>query len=80
MSKDQIDLKFKKVSEDNNSTAASVEEKGDTEQINTIFDEDRDKFIGEFKCKEYSIIRGYINGSGTHLRLYYTKVQPNTPA
>ena len=48
------------------------------DNINSIFDEDRDKFIGEFTCKEYTIIRGYINGTGKQLRLYYTKLEPFT--
>lgn len=46
------------------------------DDINYLFSQDRSKFIGEFHTEEYKIIRGYLQGSGTHLRLYYTKVEP----
>ncbi len=46
------------------------------DDINYIFSQDRSKFIGEFHTDEYKIIRGYLQGSGMHLRMYYTKVEP----
>ncbi|EGR30944.1 hypothetical protein IMG5_120760, partial [Ichthyophthirius multifiliis] len=46
------------------------------DNINQLFDQDKDKFIGEFVCDDYVIIRGYINGTGKQLRLYYTKLEP----
>jgi acylglycerol lipase len=47
----------------------------DPERINEIF-EDESKFIGEFRCDDYKVIRGYIGGMGDELRLYYTKFDP----
>lgn len=46
------------------------------DDINYLFSQDRSKFIGEFHTDEYKIIRGYLQGSGMHLRIYYTKVEP----
>jgi G3E family GTPase len=46
--------------------------------LNHIFREDKSKFIGEFLCDNYKVMRGYINGAGNRLRLYYTKLEPNT--
>lgn len=44
--------------------------------IDYLFSQDRSKFIGEFHTEDYKIIRGYLQGSGMHLRMYYTKVEP----
>ena len=44
--------------------------------INTIFAEDPSKFIGEFVSSKYKVTRGYTNGTGKQLRLYYTKLEP----
>ena len=46
------------------------------DDINYLFSQDKSKFIGEFHTEEYKIIRGYLQGSSFHLRLYYTKVEP----
>jgi len=46
------------------------------DDINYLFSQDKSKFIGEFHTDEYKIIRGYLQGSSIHLRLYYTKVEP----
>jgi hypothetical protein len=52
--------------------------------LNSLFSEDKNKFIGEFMAEDYKIIRGYlqgiiifiIKGAGKQLRLYYTKFEP----
>lgn len=49
----------------------------DRENINDTFADDA-KFIGEFRCENYKVIRGYIGGYGDELRLYYTKFYPST--
>jgi len=54
------------------------EEKYFDNDINTIFAEDKDKFIGEFVSEHYKVTRGYTNGNGRQLRLYYTKMEPTT--
>lgn len=46
------------------------------EDINYIFNEDREKFIGEFISEDTKVIRGFIDGKGKQVRLYYTKMQP----
>jgi hypothetical protein len=46
------------------------------EDLNHIFLEDKSKFVGEFLAENYKVMRGYINGVGTQLRLYYTKLEP----
>lgn len=46
------------------------------DDINYLFSQDRSKFIGEFHTEDYKIIRGYLQGSGPHLRIYSTKVEP----
>ena len=57
-----------------------MEEKNGNEKIetdiNTIFAEDKTKFIGEFLSDNFKVIRGYTNGYGNCLRLYYTKLEP----
>ena len=54
------------------------EENNFDNDINTIFSEDKDKFIGEFVSEHYKVTRGYTNGNGRQLRLYYTKMEPTT--
>lgn len=44
--------------------------------LNHIFREDKSKFIGEFLTDNYKVMRGYINGAGNRLRLYYTRLEP----
>jgi len=46
------------------------------DDLNHIFLEDKSKFVGEFVTEGYKVLRGYINGVGTQLRLYYTKLEP----
>jgi len=46
------------------------------EDLNHLFLEDKSKFVGEFLAENYKVMRGYINGVGTQLRLYYTKLEP----
>lgn len=46
------------------------------DDLNHIFLEDKSKFVGEFLTDNYKVMRGYINGVGTQLRLYYTKLEP----
>ncbi|KAL4488335.1 hypothetical protein ABPG72_019185 [Tetrahymena utriculariae] len=76
ISEDQdITKKFKRVNENDQDDGRDHQKKLH-DNINSIFDEDREKFIGEFTCKDYTIIRGYINGNGKQLRLYYTKLEP----
>lgn len=41
-----------------------------------IFAQDKSKFIGEIITENYRIMRGYLPGTDTHLRLYYTKLEP----
>ena len=55
--------------------SSGVIKPNEQEQINEIF-EDESKFIGEFRCDDYKVIRGYIGGLGEELRLYYTKFDP----
>jgi len=46
------------------------------EDINYTFTEDKNKFIGDFMADGYKIMRGYLQGNGKQLRLYYTKLEP----
>jgi len=41
-----------------------------------IFAQDKSKFIGEINTENYRIMRGYLPGTDSHLRLYYTKLEP----
>ena len=59
-----------------NGDEETPEEKYFENDINTIFAEDKDKFIGEFVSDNYKVTRGYTNGTGKQLRLYYTKMEP----
>ena len=61
-----------------NNDEPTPEEKFFDNDINTIFAEDKDKFIGEFISENYKVTRGYTNGNGRQLRLYYTKMEPTT--
>jgi hypothetical protein len=44
--------------------------------LNHLFREDKSKFIGEFLTDNYRMMRGYINGAGNRLRLYYNRLEP----
>ena len=46
------------------------------DQIKGIFAPDKSKFIGEVITENYRIMRGYLPGTETQLRLYYTKLEP----
>lgn len=46
------------------------------ENLNIFFEKNSDRFIGETAFDDFKIIRGYINSSPTHLRLYYSKLEP----
>ena len=46
------------------------------EDINYSFAQDKENFVGQFQTDEYTIIRGYLEGSGIQLRLYYNKLEP----
>ncbi len=42
------------------------------------FTQDRENFIGHFKTEDYKVLRGYLDGKGVQLRLYYTMLEPLT--
>ncbi len=46
------------------------------DQTKGIFAPDKSKFIGEVMTENYRIMRGYLPGTETQLRLYYTKLEP----
>jgi len=46
------------------------------EDINYSFAQDKENFVGQFQTDEYQLIRGYLEGSGVQLRLYYNKLEP----
>jgi len=46
------------------------------EDINYSFAQEKENFIGQFQTDEYKVIRGYLEGNGIQLRLYYTKLDP----
>lgn len=46
------------------------------EDINWIFGTVKEHFIGQFLGDEYKVTRGYLNGDGVQLRIYYTKLEP----
>lgn len=45
--------------------------------INISFASARENFIGHFDTEEYQIVRGYLDGWGVQLRLYYTRLIPH---
>lgn len=46
------------------------------DDINYSFAQDKENFVGQFQTDEYTVIRGYLEGSGIQLRLYYNKLEP----
>ena len=50
------------------------------EDINYSFAQEKENFIGQFQTDEYKVQRGYLDGHGVQLRLYYTKLEPTIKA
>ena len=46
------------------------------EDINWIFGTIKEHFIGQFLGDAYKVTRGYLDGTGVQLRIYYTKLEP----
>ena len=46
--------------------------------LNLLFEDDTNKFLGTFRTEEYSLTRKYLQGKKIGVRLYYTKMEPHS--